>query len=152
MLLLPGFYGARLDGVVKTFSRGGSDVTGSIVAKAVKADVYENWTDVSGFLIADQELSIIQKELIQLLIANCENFLIWDFGHEEWEPFAPGLKTLEQAVEIRRRILTAFEEAERQGDISKRKKMSYLCGCWRRSHRSRACRSNRGNEQVRPFK
>lgn len=45
------------------------------------------------------------------------------FGHEEWEPYAPGLKTLEQAVEIRRRILSAFEEAERQNDISKRKKM-----------------------------
>jgi len=44
------------------------------------------------------------------------------FGHDEWEPFAPGLKTLEQAVEIRRRILTAFEEAERQTDVSKRKK------------------------------
>ena len=41
------------DGTVKTFSRGGSDVTGSIVAKAVHADMYENWTDVSGFLIAD---------------------------------------------------------------------------------------------------
>lgn len=44
------------------------------------------------------------------------------FGHDEWEPFAPGLKTLEQAVEIRRRILTAFEEAERQTDVSKRKR------------------------------
>ena len=54
--VVPGFYGARLDGVVKTFSRGGSDVTGSIVAKAVKADVYENWTDVSGFLIADPRI------------------------------------------------------------------------------------------------
>ena len=44
------------DGTVKTFSRGGSDITGSIVAKAAKADVYENWTDVSGFLIADPRI------------------------------------------------------------------------------------------------
>lgn len=51
--VIPGFYGALPDGTVKTFSRGGSDVTGSIVAKAVKADVYENWTDVSGFLVTD---------------------------------------------------------------------------------------------------
>lgn len=54
--VIPGFYGVLPDGTVKTFSRGGSDVTGSIVAKAVKADVYENWTDVSGFLIADPRI------------------------------------------------------------------------------------------------
>ena len=54
--VIPGFYGALPDGTVKTFSRGGSDITGSIVAKAVKADVYENWTDVSGFLIADPRI------------------------------------------------------------------------------------------------
>ena len=52
-VVLPGFYGATADGHVRTFSRGGSDVTGSILARAVKADIYENWTDVSGFLIAD---------------------------------------------------------------------------------------------------
>ena len=51
--VIPGFYGALEDGTVKTFSRGGSDVTGSLVAKAITADVYENWTDVSGFLVAD---------------------------------------------------------------------------------------------------
>ena len=54
--VIPGFYGALPDGTVKTFSRGGSDVTGSIVAKAVKADVYENWTDVSGFLVTDPRI------------------------------------------------------------------------------------------------
>ncbi|WWR16739.1 aspartate kinase [Lachnospiraceae bacterium JLR.KK008] len=54
--VIPGFYGAKKDGTVKTFSRGGSDVTGSIVAKAVHADVYENWTDVSGFLVADPRI------------------------------------------------------------------------------------------------
>ena len=51
--VIPGFYGSMPNGMVKTFSRGGSDITGSIVAKAVHADMYENWTDVSGFLIAD---------------------------------------------------------------------------------------------------
>ena len=54
--VVPGFYGATLGGVVKTFSRGGSDVTGSLVSKAVHATAYENWTDVSGFLIADPRI------------------------------------------------------------------------------------------------
>ena len=54
--VIPGFYGAMPDGTIKTFSRGGSDITGSIVARAVKADVYENWTDVSGFLVADPRI------------------------------------------------------------------------------------------------
>ena len=49
--VVPGFYGANPDGSIRTFSRGGSDITGSIVAKAVHADVYENWTDVSGFCL-----------------------------------------------------------------------------------------------------
>ena len=51
--VVPGFYGAMPDGRVHTFSRGGSDITGSIVAQAVRADLYENWTDVSGMLSAD---------------------------------------------------------------------------------------------------
>lgn len=54
--VIPGFYGAKPDGTVKTFSRGGSDVTGSLVARALNADVYENWTDVSGFLVADPRI------------------------------------------------------------------------------------------------
>lgn len=54
--VIPGFYGAKENGAVVTFSRGGSDITGSIVAKACKADLYENWTDVSGFLIADPRI------------------------------------------------------------------------------------------------
>ena len=51
--VIPGFYGSMPNGTIKTFSRGGSDITGSIVARAVSATVYENWTDVSGFLMAD---------------------------------------------------------------------------------------------------
>lgn len=54
--VIPGFYGAYEDGRIKTFSRGGSDITGSIVAKAARADLYENWTDVSGFLVTDPHL------------------------------------------------------------------------------------------------
>lgn len=72
--VIPGFYGAKHDGTVKTFSRGGSDVTGSIVAKAIQADLYENWTDVSGFLVADPRIvenpkvieTITYKELREL--------------------------------------------------------------------------------------
>jgi aspartate kinase len=54
--VIPGFYGSLPDGSIKTFSRGGSDITGAVVAQAAKADVYENWTDVSGFLMADPRI------------------------------------------------------------------------------------------------
>lgn len=72
--VIPGFYGAKADGTVVTFSRGGSDITGSLVALAVHADLYENWTDVSGFLIADPRIvknprsieTITYKELREL--------------------------------------------------------------------------------------
>ena len=64
--VVPGFYGAKEDGTVKTFSRGGSDVTGSIVARAAHVDVYENWTDVSGFLVADPRI-IYKPEVIEVI-------------------------------------------------------------------------------------
>lgn len=72
--VIPGFYGAMKNGKIKTFSRGGSDVTGSIVARSVNASMYENWTDVSGFLIADPRVvenpqvikTITYKELREL--------------------------------------------------------------------------------------
>ncbi len=54
--VIPGFYGAMTNGTIRTFSRGGSDITGSIVARAAKADLYENWTDVSGFLVTDPRI------------------------------------------------------------------------------------------------
>ncbi len=54
--VIPGFYGRTTEGIIKTFSRGGSDVTGSIIANAVNAEIYENWTDVSGFLVADPRI------------------------------------------------------------------------------------------------
>jgi len=73
-VVIPGFYGTMPDGRIKTFSRGGSDITGSLVARAVAADVYENWTDVSGFLMADPRIvdnpkaikNISYKELREL--------------------------------------------------------------------------------------
>ena len=55
-VVIPGFYGSAPDGSITTFSRGGSDITGSIVARAIHADLYENWTDVSGFLVADPRI------------------------------------------------------------------------------------------------
>ncbi len=64
--VIPGFYGSRADGSIKTFSRGGSDVTGSIVARAIHADLYENWTDVSGFLVADPRI-IDKPEVIETI-------------------------------------------------------------------------------------
>ena len=72
--VIPGFYGSMPNGTIKTFSRGGSDVTGSIVARAASATLYENWTDVSGFLMADPRIidnpkpikTITYKELREL--------------------------------------------------------------------------------------
>ena len=64
--VIPGFYGAREDGTVVTFSRGGSDITGSIVARAIRADMYENWTDVSGFLVADPRI-VENPEVIETI-------------------------------------------------------------------------------------
>ena len=72
--VIPGFYGSMPNGTIKTFSRGGSDITGSIVARAVSATIYENWTDVSGFLMADPRVidnpkvidTITYKELREL--------------------------------------------------------------------------------------
>lgn len=61
--VLPGFYGSTPDGKIKTFSRGGSDITGALVARAIKADVYENWTDVSGFLMADPRIVKNPKQI-----------------------------------------------------------------------------------------
>ena len=64
--VIPGFYGKNSEGKVKTFSRGGSDITGSIIARGVKADIYENWTDVSGFLICDPRIVPECKPIKQL--------------------------------------------------------------------------------------
>ncbi len=56
-IVMPGFYGATLQGELKTFSRGGSDISGAVAARAVQAEVYENWTDVSGILMADPRVA-----------------------------------------------------------------------------------------------
>ena len=61
--VVPGFYGSLPDGSIHTFSRGGSDITGAIVARAAEADVYENWTDVSGFLMADPRIVTNPREI-----------------------------------------------------------------------------------------
>lgn len=55
-VVIPGFYGALPNGVIKVMSRGGSDITGAVISNIVDADVYENWTDVSGFLVADPKI------------------------------------------------------------------------------------------------
>ena len=64
--VVPGFYGIRPNDTIKTFSRGGSDITGAIVARAVKADLYENWTDVSGFLVADPRIIDNPKPIVTI--------------------------------------------------------------------------------------
>ncbi|MDO8561436.1 MAG: aspartate kinase [bacterium] len=84
-VVVPGFYGSMPDGSIKTFSRGGSDITGAIVARATKADVYENWTDVSGLRMADPRIvenprkiaAVTYKELRELAYMGANVF------HEE---------------------------------------------------------------------
>lgn len=84
-VVIPGFYGADVKGFIKTFSRGGSDVTGAIVARALHADLYENWTDVSGLLMADPRVvkdphridSVTYRELRELAYMGANVF------HEE---------------------------------------------------------------------
>ena len=78
--IIPGFYGVMPNGNIKTFTRGGSDITGAIVARATDASVYENWTDVNGFLIADPRIvpnpkhirSLSYKELRELSYMGAE--------------------------------------------------------------------------------
>ena len=65
-VVIPGFYGSTSDGQIRTFSRGGSDVTGAIIARAIKADIYENWTDVNGFLTADPRIVENPKPIPEL--------------------------------------------------------------------------------------
>ena len=64
--VIPGFYGKNFQGEIKTFSRGGSDITGSIIARGTKADLYENWTDVSGFLVCDPRIVPEAKVINQI--------------------------------------------------------------------------------------
>lgn len=64
--VIPGFYGKNSEGKIKTFSRGGSDITGSIIARGVRAALYENWTDVSGFLACDPRIVPDAKPIKQI--------------------------------------------------------------------------------------
>ena len=69
--VVPGFYGSKENGEVCTFSRSGSDITGALVARAVNADVYENWTDVSGFLMADPRIIDNPAEISSITYKEC---------------------------------------------------------------------------------
>lgn len=64
--VLPGFYGTGKGGKIKTFSRGGSDISGAVVARAVHASLYENWTDVSGFLACDPRIVSSPKQITNI--------------------------------------------------------------------------------------
>ncbi|MBS5936842.1 aspartate kinase [Clostridium sartagoforme] len=61
--VIPGFYGSDIDGNIVTFSRGGSDITGALVSASINADLYENWTDVSGFLMTDPRIVKNPKQI-----------------------------------------------------------------------------------------
>lgn len=84
-VVLPGFYGAFPDGEIKTFSRGGSDVTGAIAAAALDADAYENWTDVSGILMADPHIVDNPRPIEQVTFGELRelSYMGADVLHEE---------------------------------------------------------------------
>lgn len=84
-VVLPGFYGAMPDGEIKTFSRGGSDVTGAIAAAALDADAYENWTDVSGILMADPRIVENPRPIEQVTFGELRelSYMGADVLHEE---------------------------------------------------------------------
>lgn len=75
--VVPGFYGRGADGKIKTFSRGGSDISGAVLARAVKASLYENWTDVSGFSPAILGSSARPAVSTSFPIRSCASFPIW---------------------------------------------------------------------------
>lgn len=64
--VIPGFYGATKMGKIKTFSRGGSDISGAVIARGLNADLYENWTDVSGFMMADPRIVGREQGILEL--------------------------------------------------------------------------------------
>lgn len=84
-IVLPGFYGSLPDGEIKTFSRGGSDVTGAIAAAALDADSYENWTDVSGILMADPRIVENPKPIEQITFSELRelSYMGAEVLHEE---------------------------------------------------------------------
>ncbi len=84
-LVLPGFYGSLPNGAIRTFSRGGSDVTGAIAAAAINAQCYENWTDVSGILMADPRIVKNPKPISQITFAELRelSYMGADVLHEE---------------------------------------------------------------------
>lgn len=84
-VVIPGFYGAMPDGEIKTFTRGGSDVTGAIAAAALNADAYENWTDVSGILMADPRIVENPRPIEQVTFGELRelSYMGADVLHEE---------------------------------------------------------------------
>ena len=84
-IVIPGFYGVTPDGSIKTFSRGGSDITGAIAAAAIDADTYENWTDVSGIMTADPRIVDNPRPIENVTFAELRelSYMGADVLHEE---------------------------------------------------------------------
>ncbi|PKL13932.1 MAG: aspartate kinase [Spirochaetae bacterium HGW-Spirochaetae-8] len=87
--VFPGFYGSTADGKVKTFSRGGSDISGSIVARAIGAALYENWTDVSGVFMADPRLIADAKVITRMSYREVRELAAVGFSVFHEEAIAP---------------------------------------------------------------
>ena len=116
--VIPGFYGSRDDGSIATFSRGGSDITGSIVARAVTADMYENWTDVSGVLIADPHIikdtevidTITYKELRELAYMGAKYLVTGIAGKKGFASINIEKDRMNEEIGFCRKVLQVFED------------------------------------------
>ena len=110
--VVPGFYGCDTHGNVKTFSRGGSDITGAIVARAVNADVYENWTDVSGCLMADPRIVRNPEPMICYEAEDYESEypITGIAGHKDFAIINVEKAMMNSEIGFGRRLLQALEE------------------------------------------
>ncbi len=124
--VIPGFFGSLPDGEIKTFSRGGSDITGAIVARGVGADLYENWTDVSGFLMADPRIVKNPKSIEQITYRELRELAYMGASvlHEETifpvrEAGIPvNIKNTNAPDELGTLIITDKEARHRMGNIT----------------------------------
>ena len=123
-VVIPGFYGTMPDGSIKTFSRGGSDITGALAAAALDADVYENWTDVSGFLMADPKIvpdpepieRITYSELRELSYIGAQVLHEGTIFPVREKNIPLNIRNTNQPDHPGTMILESFEEVEMPGD------------------------------------
>ena len=108
-VVIPGFYGQLPDGKIKTFTRGGSDITGALAAAALDADVYENWTDVSGILMADPRIVDNPQTIPEVTYSDPHRFITGITGKKDFTIIALTKRGMSNQVGVLRKVLTVLE-------------------------------------------